>query len=1651
MCFPTQLGRRFFHRRRPHLEWLEDRTLPSTLVALTSYGHLLTFDSSAPDTILRDVRIDGPDLSLRRALGAIAFKTGATAHSATLYGVSIKDFSVDHVFAIDPVSGSATMLAGESLGLFTESGKVGASFDPVSSRLRVVDDFDHNVQVGVDSTSAVVVQTDGKTHFATGDVNERFGAHINEMVYTNQVSGATSTTLYAIVQTNHPLLVTIGGAGGNPAPDNGEVHTIAPIAPLQAITIGGENNLAYGINDRTVYAIDLNSGATEIVGTLPAAVLSRGETILSLAVQPGSSEPTLSVGDAAVTVVSGQLVQAELWVTLSAPSSQTVTVHYATIDDSARAGQDYKAAAPGAMVQFTRGEVRKPIVVPIRRTAPPTAETFFVQLSQPRHADLGRSLGVGTIRAAGQAQFLADIYREDFSDAPNSATPAFDGSGVFEHCFLDGSGRHCITNPQDTSESGLGFHLGSDATPGNPALVLAGGMDRITFPNLAAGVHVGLAQVTLPTSAPAVVHVVGLNGVYEVLQDPSNPLGTVAVGEQHVLPSGAELGPIQEIDLVYAGSTSVFDDVQILVLPDLPPSALDDFVSTRTDTSVTIPVLANDSGEDGIPLYVIDHTDPAHGSVIFAPVAQTFIYHPDANYDSNSAADADTFTYTVADALGQTAVATVHVFVGFLQQIADRSIALDTGVFAVADEMDSGSTTADPDRRNSQYQLVHPSVLVGQPFYGEVLGGMQELGAFDGQFSSANGNMVSFPITQVDGNFGQMAGALDMVTGVVTVQWLDSLAPVGTQIDVSYSADRPLVVSDPAQGLLVLAGLDPSLARAVLVQGPQHGVLQFNEDGTFTYTPTEHPANMASLPSAVFGSDSFTWLATIGYGMESNVATVTIKQQPFVTRPHAYRISAQHSFSHTSFDTQQDAFLSLQNDLVHPSVNYPKTFIGPTGLLTGDLAFGVTGQLPDPNNPGQPLAQEIRLLSAPQHGSLWSDKGYLGGPFGGNYENTVHTIENKSGDLNPDGSFWYVPADGFVGVDQIQYALIVNLPLNDHPFVFVSAATTTFISVPPDDSTNTTGIPAATEDGAPNGDGNGDGIPDRNEDNVASLPSIVDSRIGPYVTLESPRTTGNPTQMMNVQAIDNPHPADTPAGASFPIGFFNFQVVGLAPGDATTVKIYLSSPLPGDPTTWTFWRYGPTPHFHHDHWYQFLYQHPTDADDASTTGAEFLYTLDDHNNRVYNRIILHFVDGGRGDNDLEANGIITDPGGIGIALQPTARLDPDPLAAGATMLTVSGTPGNDTITLVATDAVGGIDVTVNGQLLGHFQPTGHIVVNTQDGNDILRLKTKSGTGRSGVRRIGVPAIVIAGNGNDLIDASGSSAANVLAAGTGTSKLIGGFGRDILIAGQQSTFQPGRGDDLLVKGITPFNSDLNALNALVREWSAPGMKDAVRIDHLLHGGGANGSVVLPGAGAVRSAHNTLLATPLELAKPVLAGPSGTLPVTAIMPPFSWNPVTRADRYQIHLDDLARGQPVFLVNLDVVGTTWTPTTPLLQGHSYRWWVQACDSLGNLSLMSSALAFHIAPLAKPTLTGPKGPNAGATPTFAWGAVLGADHYQIILENVITSRPALVATDANVSTTNWAPPFALTAGVKYRWRLRALGPGGSVGEWSEFAAFSV
>jgi hypothetical protein len=192
------------------------------------------------------------------------------------------------------------------------------------------------------------------------------------------------------------------------------------------------------------------------------------------------------------------------------------------------------------------------------------------------------------------------------------------------------------------------------------------------------------------------------------------------------------------------------------------------------------------------------------------------------------------------------------------------------------------------------------------------------------------------------------------------------------------------------------------------------------------------------------------------------------------------------------------------------------------------------------------------------------------------------------------------------------------------------------------------------------------------------------------------------------------------------------------------------------------------------------------------------------------------------------------------------------------------------------------------------------------------------------------------------------------------------------------------------------------------------------------------------------------TVTPLAAPALLGPGGS--VTSAEPTFSWNAVAGADHYEVWVNDQTTGQSAVLRGLNVGSTTWAPPTPLAVGHKYRWWARAIDSTGsNHGFWSGYLDFTVSTLAAPVVIGPKGSGAGSEPTFAWSAAVGADHYDLWV-NDLTNGQSAVLREQEVIGTSWTSIIPLAAGHSYRWWIRAVDQSGAnESTWTSPLDFTV
>jgi lysophospholipase L1-like esterase len=151
----------------------------------------------------------------------------------------------------------------------------------------------------------------------------------------------------------------------------------------------------------------------------------------------------ISISDATVSEPSSGQTKAVFTVSLSAPTAKPVTVHWSTLDGSAKAGADYRAV-DDAVLRFVPGQTRKNISVAVK--ADPTQfgeETFSVQLANPTNAALADDSGTGTILLGPVFAGLNEQFKTMAFTAPGTVIV----SGVAEQSAMTLNGTVVFDGP----------------------------------------------------------------------------------------------------------------------------------------------------------------------------------------------------------------------------------------------------------------------------------------------------------------------------------------------------------------------------------------------------------------------------------------------------------------------------------------------------------------------------------------------------------------------------------------------------------------------------------------------------------------------------------------------------------------------------------------------------------------------------------------------------------------------------------------------------------------------------------------------------------------------------------------------------------------------------------------------------------------------------------------------------------------------------------------------------------------------------------------------------------------------------------------------------------------------------------------------------
>ncbi|MGW0162692.1 tandem-95 repeat protein, partial [Mycobacterium sp. NPDC003323] len=272
--------------------------------------------------------------------------------------------------------------------------------------------------------------------------------------------------------------------------------------------------------------------------------------------------------------------------------------------------------------------------------------------------------------------------------------------------------------------------------------------------------------------------------------------------------------------------------VTITVTPvnDAPTATAGLSGSGNEDTAITGTLTGTDI--DGDTLTYALSSQAGRGTVIVNADGD-WTYTPNTNYTGT-----DSFTYTVSDGHGGVSTpVTVNVTVA---AVNDAPVARADS-FSTAEDttLSSGNLLGnDTDVDGDTITVVGNT----QPAHGSVTVGSD--GSFTYTPAANYSGTDSFSYTIADADGSTSTASVTIAVTAVNDQPVGAADSFTTTEDTSYSGNVLGNDTDP----------DGNTLTATVVVGPQHGSLQWNSDGTFTYTPDPN----------YNGTDTFTYQASDG-------------------------------------------------------------------------------------------------------------------------------------------------------------------------------------------------------------------------------------------------------------------------------------------------------------------------------------------------------------------------------------------------------------------------------------------------------------------------------------------------------------------------------------------------------------------------------------------------------------------------------------------------------------------------------------------------------------------------------------------------------------------------------------------------------------------
>ncbi|RXG20517.1 Ig-like domain-containing protein, partial [Leeuwenhoekiella aequorea] len=460
--------------------------------------------------------------------------------------------------------------------------------------------------------------------------------------------------------------------------------------------------------------------------------------------------------------------------------------------------------------------------------------------------------------------------------------------------------------------------------------------------------------------------------------------------------------------------------------------ANDDAYFGFIETVITGNVLTNDSDPEGDSFSVSSNTAASNGTVVL-DADGSLTYTPNGTYSGT-----DQFTYTITDAAGATATATVYISIDPSPNGGNTILAVNDINDTFVNQPVSGNVGTN-DQNPDGPAGTEVFTVVTQPVNGTLVFNP------DGSYTyTPNTDFIgedTFTYQICDGGSPQACDTASVTIQVLPEGGPDNAAPVAND-DTSITE-----AGIPVSGNVIVNDFDPD-GDTITVTGnttPNNGTVVVNPDGSFTYTPNP----------GFTGEDTFDYtICDSGIPSLCSTATVTIEVIGDAGNTTVANDDAYFGFIETVItgnvltndsDPEGDSFsvssnTAASNGTVVLDADGSLTYT-PNGTYSGTDQFtytitdaaGATATAtvyisidPSPNGGNEILAvNDINdtFVNQPVSGNVGTNDQNPDGPAGTEVFTVVTQPVNGTLVFNPDGSYTYTPNTNFVGEDTFTYQI----------------------------------------------------------------------------------------------------------------------------------------------------------------------------------------------------------------------------------------------------------------------------------------------------------------------------------------------------------------------------------------------------------------------------------------------------------------------------------------------------------------------------------------------------------------------------------------------------------------------------------------------------